>query len=94
MLLGDMVERPHRKFCKLHCSLCVRQEGLQAFNGVHGALEAAHLLQRGLRRVLAVPELWRARLLLQGAVLLLKLSHICHLRCIAQPDAFCLALRS
>ena len=31
------------------------------------------LLQRGLRRILPVPELWRARLLLQCAVLLLEL---------------------
>ena len=89
-----VVKRPHREFCKLHCSLCVCQEGLQAFYAVHGALEAAHLLQRGLRRILAVPELWRARLLLQCAVLLLELPHICHLRCIAWPDAFCLALGS
>ena len=88
------MEWPYREFCKLHCSLCVRQEGLQAFDAVHGALEAAHLLQRGLRRLLAVPKLRRARLLLQGAVLLLELPHIRHLRCIARPDAFCLALRS
>ena len=89
-----VVERPYCKFCKFYSSLCVRQKGLQASDAVHGALEAAHLLQRGLRRLLAVPELWRARLLLQGAVLLLKLPHIRHLRCIAQPDAICLAMRS
>ena len=87
-----MVARPHRKFCKLYRGLCISQKGLQAFEAVHRALEAAHLLQRGLRRLLAVPELWRARLLLQGAVLLLKLLDIYNLRRIAQPDTFWLVL--